>query len=70
MSQFGMQMPGGRARRGNSVDVHTLMLALACVFLIAACAIVYTAAAKLGKDGNAFGLQEAGQVSLKDVPKR
>ena len=67
MSQFGMQMPGGRARRGLNVDVYLALLGLAVVFLIAANVIVFGAASKLGKDGNPFGLQEAGEISIKGV---
>lgn len=58
MSQFGMQMPGGRGRRAGSPDVYTGIAFAAVVFLAVACVMVYMAAAKVGKDGNAFGLQD------------
>lgn len=57
MSQFGMQMPGGQLRRGPTMNVYTGMLFLAAVSLAAACIFMYVAAAKVGKDGNAFGIQ-------------
>lgn len=63
MSQFGMQMPGGRARRGGSPDVYSAMAFAAVIFLAAACVFVYLAASKVGKDGNAFGMQDATQAN-------
>ena len=33
MSQFGMQMPGGRGRRGLSPDVYTGLLFLSVVLI-------------------------------------
>lgn len=65
MSQFGMQMPGGRMRRGATPDVYTGLMALAVVALLAACAMVYMQGAKVGKDGSAIGLQEPDRISLK-----
>lgn len=59
MSQFGMQMPGGRARRGSSPDVYTGLLFLAVAALVAACLVVYMAGAKIGPEGNALGMHEA-----------
>lgn len=67
MSQFGMQMPGGRARRGGSPDVYTAMAFAAVVFLAAACVFVYLAASRVGKDGNAFGLQDATQPNASGI---
>ncbi|MCC7389400.1 MAG: hypothetical protein IT431_11595 [Phycisphaerales bacterium] len=65
MSQFGMQMPGGRMRRGATPDVYTGLMALAVVALLAACAMVYMQGAKVGKDGSAIGLQEPDRIALK-----
>lgn len=59
MSQFGMQMPGSRARHSTSLDVYTVLAFVAVVFLIAGCVAMYIAAAKVGPDGNAFGMQPA-----------
>lgn len=64
MSQFGMQMPGGRGKRGSSPDVFTLLAFLSVVALIASCVVMWFAASKVGKDGNAFSLQEPGQIML------
>lgn len=64
MSQFGMQMPGGRMRRGATPDVYTGLMALAVVALLAACAMVYMQGAKVGKDGSAIGLQDPDRIAL------
>lgn len=69
MSQFGMQMPGGRAQRAASPDVYTGLLFLAVAALATACVVVYMQAAKVGKDGNAIGLQEPGKIQIKDSGK-
>ncbi len=59
MSQFGMNMPGGQGRRAApQMNVYTGLLFLACVSLAAACIYVYMGAAKLGKDGDPFGIQD------------
>lgn len=65
MSQFGMQMPGGRMRRGATPDVYTGLMALAVIALLAACAMVYTQGSKIGADGSAIGLQDPEHISLK-----
>jgi hypothetical protein len=64
MSQFGMQMPGGRAARSASMNVYTGLLFVGVVALAVACGVMYTAAAKVGPDGNALGVQKAGQIKL------
>lgn len=61
MSQFGMQMPGGRARRGSSPDVYTGLLFLSVAALVAACLVVYFAGARIGPEGNALGMHIDGQ---------
>ncbi len=66
MSQFGMQMPGGRMRRGATPDVYTGLMALAAAALLAACAMVYVQGTKVGKDGSAIGLQDSDRISLRD----
>ena len=65
MSQFGMQMPGGRLRRGATPDVYTGLMALAVVALLAACALVYAQGSKVGPDGSAIGLQDPAKISIK-----
>ncbi len=65
MSQFGMQMPGGRAKRGFSPDVYTGLLVVASVCLLAACIFVFAAASKVGPNGSALDWQKAGQIQIK-----
>lgn len=64
MSQFGMQMPGGRARRASGPDVYTALLVVATVAMLAACVVVYMQAGQIGKGGSAIALQESGKVQL------
>jgi len=65
MSQFGMQMPGGRLRRGASPDIYTALMGLAVVALLAACVFVFLQGSKVGPDGSAVGLQDPSRISLK-----
>ena len=67
MSQFGMQMPGGRSKRGASIDVYTFLAFASVVFLATACVFMWIAASKVVPDGSPFAKQEAGRISL---PKR
>jgi hypothetical protein len=67
MSQFGMQLPGGRLKRGASPDVYTALAALAVAFLIAACVVMFFAGQKVGKDGQPWNLQEEGKIQLAGV---
>jgi hypothetical protein len=67
MSQFGMQMPGGRSRRSSMPDVYTGLLALATFALLAACIAVFTQAGSVGKDGSAVALQEPGNVRIQSA---
>lgn len=64
MSQFGIQMPGARVRRASSPDVYTVLVVTAAVFLIVAAIIMYGAGSKFGPNGNAFGLQQPGNIQL------
>jgi hypothetical protein len=65
MSQFKMQMPGGRGRRFAGPDVYTAMAFIAVAFLAAACVIMWQAGMKVApKDaGSPFQLHEA-QINL------
>jgi hypothetical protein len=65
MTQFGMQMPGGRAKRSASMDIYTALAFAAVVFLVVACVMMWQAASKVGKGGNPFELQKAGSIDLK-----
>ncbi|HYE61526.1 MAG TPA: hypothetical protein VD997_05990 [Phycisphaerales bacterium] len=67
MSQFGMQLPGGRVKRGASPDVYTALAALATAFLIAACVVMFMAGKKVGKDGQPWSLQDPTSIKLADV---
>ncbi len=69
MSQFGMQMPGGRARRTASMNVYTGLLFVTIIALGVACGFMWIAASKVGVNGNPFELQKAGQVQLKAATK-
>ncbi len=64
MSQFGMQMPGGRQNRGSSPDVYTALMFVSVVALGVACAIMWVAASKVGVDKSPFGLQDKGRITL------
>lgn len=59
MSQFGMQMPGGMARRGPSMNVYTGLAFAAVMALAAASIFVFVQAGKIGVDGDPWGIQEA-----------
>lgn len=61
MSQFGMQMPGGRAKSTPTLDVYTGLLFLAVAALATATAIVWLQGSKVGPDGNALALHEDAQ---------
>jgi hypothetical protein len=57
MNQMGMQMPGGKSRRGAGVDVYTALMFVATMCLLAACGFVFVQGAKVGPAGSAFKLQ-------------
>jgi len=65
MSQFGMQMPGGRARRAASMNVYTGLLFVAVMALAVACGFLWFAGTKVGANGNPFELQQAGKIQFK-----
>jgi hypothetical protein len=64
MSQFGMQIPGARARRGASADVYTGLAAVATIFLIVACFVMFKSASTVGKNGNPLSLQEPSNIVI------
>lgn len=68
MSQFGMQMPGGRQRQGASPDVFTALLFIALVALGFACYLMWQAASAVGPDGDPFRAQTEGQVRVTASP--
>lgn len=65
MSQFGMQLPGGRGKRNASPDVYTALAFIAVAFLATACVLMWVAGSKVGVDGMPFELQKVGSISLK-----
>ena len=69
MSQFGMQMPGGRLKRTAAMNVYTGLLFLAVVSLATACGFMWVAAKKVGTEENPFGIQKANAVKLKAATK-
>lgn len=64
MSQFGMQMPGGRMKRTASMNIYTGLLFFAVVGLAVACGVMYLAAGKVGVNSDPFALQQSGQVKI------
>ncbi|MFN5945891.1 MAG: hypothetical protein ACK5ZG_05775 [Phycisphaerae bacterium] len=64
MAQFGMQAPAGRQKKASGLNVYTALAALACVSLAVACAVIFMYGSRVGKDGNALGLQEPGKIQL------
>lgn len=65
MSQFGMQMPGGRARRSASINVYSGLLFCAVAALAVGCGFMWVAATKVGPDaGNPFKIHETTPVKL------
>lgn len=66
MSNFGMQMPGGRQVRAAGPDVYTALMFVAVLSLGTALGVVYWAGSLIGPDGSAFGVHEAGRVELPD----
>lgn len=64
MSQFGMQMPGGRARRGSSPDLFAGLAAIAVVFMAVACFAMFKAATRVSPDGSPFSLQKPGEIKF------
>jgi hypothetical protein len=66
MGQFGMQLPGGRARRTASPNIYSALMFVAVVGLLVACFFVYRAAASVGPKGNAYAFQNEKSIELPD----
>ena len=66
MSQFGMQMPGGRARKSDSMNVYSALAFVAFVALAVACGYMWQAGTMLAPPGSnpITGLQKAGDIRL------
>ncbi|MBX3384186.1 MAG: hypothetical protein KF864_11835 [Phycisphaeraceae bacterium] len=69
MSKFGMQMPASR-KRSASPDVFTALAVIATVFLAVGLMVIYTNGAKVGKGGEPWSLQEAGNIQLPKPAER
>lgn len=64
MADFGMQMPGGRAKQRPSVNVYTALMFAASVALAVALGVVWFSASAVGPGGNALGLQDPDRIDL------
>ncbi len=70
MSQFGMQMPGGRARQGSGVDVYTGLLLLAFAVLLLATVVMWMQGSKIAPDGKPYAVHETGKkLEIKDAKR-
>jgi hypothetical protein len=65
MSQFGMQMPGGRQNKGSAPDVYTALMFLGVVAMGVAVAMLWIAGTKVSPEGNPLKIQEPGKIQLK-----
>lgn len=65
MSQFGMQMPGGRQSRGAGPDVYTALLFLGVVAMGVAVGMLWIAGSKVAPDGMPFNVQDPDRIQLK-----
>ena len=65
MSQFGMQMPGGRQNKGSAPDVYTALMFLSVVAMGVAVAMLWFAGTKVAPDGNPLQIQEPHKIKLK-----
>ncbi len=71
MSQFGMQMPGGRMKRTASMNIYTGLLFCAVLALAVACGFMWVAAKKVGVNGNPFEIQKIGPAgTIKIAPPK
>ncbi len=66
MSQFGMQMPGGRQSRGSAPDVYTALMFVGIVSMVVAVGLLWVAGSKVAPDGNPLNLQEEGRIEVPD----
>jgi len=65
MSQFGMQMPGGRSNKGAGPDVYTALMFLGVVAMGIAVGMLWVAGSKVAPDGNPLQIQEPNKINLK-----
>ncbi len=65
MSQFGMQMPGGRQSRSAGPDVYTALIFLGVVAMGIAVGMLWVAGSKVAPGGMPFNIQDAQNIQLK-----
>lgn len=65
MSQFGMQMPGGRQQRSAGPDVYTALTFLGVVAMGVAVGMLWVAGSKVAPDGMPFNVQDPDRIQLK-----
>jgi hypothetical protein len=65
MSQFGMQMPGGRQQRSAGPDVYTALIFLGVVAMGVAVGMLWVAGSKVSPDGMPFNVQDPQSIKLK-----
>lgn len=64
MSQYGMQMPGGRSSRGPSMGVIDGLLLLAFVAMAVAAYFMWQAAAAVSPQGQPWQMHGEGPITL------
>lgn len=65
MSQFGMQMPGGRSSKGAGPDVYTALMFLGVVSMLVAVGMLWVAGSKVSPEGNPLKIQDPNKIELK-----
>jgi len=58
MSQYGMQMPGGRSSRGPSLGIIDALLLLSAAAMISACVFLYPALKAVSPEGKPWMMHD------------
>ena len=66
MNQIGMTLPGGRAKRGASPNVYTVLAVIATLALGSACGFMVWSGMKISPDGSPISLQQEGRIQFAD----
>ncbi|MFG0305517.1 MAG: hypothetical protein ACF8Q5_04815 [Phycisphaerales bacterium JB040] len=64
MSQFGMQMPGGRGRSGPTPDVFTALMFVASLAMLVGCAVLYWANSQVAPSTNPLSVQDPARIQI------
>ena len=64
MSQFGMQMPGGRAKSGPTPDVFTALMFVAMLAMMVGCGVLYWANSQIAPTANPLSVQKPNSIQL------